>query len=237
MDGYVPVNRRPRVRTFYESFVNTVYGFVLVLGFQQFVKLPSQHLSVTVVLLVAAYVTVLHYWLVFVASTEDTFVLILASTGDTARMGSFWIELVFATAMIVPMLQLFESLTNVAMFARVMLLIALLSFAWDIWAFVLSRHQHMSGIMKRSATESEASTAVLLLRWIGLDVLFVVIMLLVVGIITQRGADRTLVAWSLLAVTGIGAILDTLVIAPSLFLRSDPESSGLSPPPVINALP
>jgi hypothetical protein len=227
---------RLRVRTFYESFVNTVYGFVLVLGFQRFVTLAQPKIEVTFVLLVAAYITVLHYWLVFVASTEDTFALILASSGDTARMGWFWTELVFATAMIVPMLKLFDALTNALAFAKVMLAIALLSFGWDVWALALGRRRVVVGNLPSEAAPPK-SAAVFLIQWIGLDSLFVVMMLLVIGVLSQPGANQILAVWSLAAISGVGAILDTLVIAPSLFLGSDAESAPLARSPVLTPPP
>lgn len=214
------MSNRTRIQTFYEAFVSAVYGFVLVIGFQQFVAIPGRHAAMQYILLAAAYLTVLYYWLIFVASTEDTFTLILSGVdrSDGTRVGWFWVELMFATAMIIPMLQLFAAVSDVVRFARAMLLVASLSLGWDMWAFMLE-------VVRQRGTSSRTSgrgVMLLLMRWIGLDLVFVITMFLLVRVLaTAPDFNRILVASAILSITAGGAILNTIVIAPSLFLSGD----------------
>jgi hypothetical protein len=223
------MTQRARIRVFYESFLNAIYGFVLVIGFQQFVSLPVNPRPFVYVLLGAAYVTVLHYWLVFVASTEDTFGLILSSANptDSIRMAWFWTELIFATAMLVPMMGLFTSLTNVPKFGGGLLIIAMLSLGWDLWAFLVQRYHKLH----TGKPVGSVGTTQLLLRWIGLDLVFVVVMVLLVAVRSRAGhvADAV-VAWSLLAICTAGAVLNTAVITPNLFLDGDVTSPAEEAP-------
>lgn len=107
------------LREFYEGFINAMYGFLLVFGFDYFIKTNDKSSNaVVLVLLATAYITVLHFWLVFIAASDDTFALIESKKhkSDSSMMLLFWTEISFVSLILIPLLLLFRNLDSVKLF-------------------------------------------------------------------------------------------------------------------------
>jgi hypothetical protein len=208
------------LKGFYNAFISAVYGFVLVFGFSQFVDILNRKLGWTEYLLLATvYVTVLHFWMVFFASSEVTFALITAPANDSnsVKMIWFWTEVFFATSLCVPMTYMFFRLQSLPEFTLGMTLVAAGSLLWDMWAFMvnryLNRREPETGKMLPGAARE------LLFRWIGLDLIFVLVLLAIYVLVSDvQPVRREMVAFVLLSLSLAGSILDTVIFNPELYL-------------------
>jgi len=208
-----------QVRAFYELFVTALYGFVMVIGFQNFLLIRNTHTLglITYSLLAAAYITTLHFWIVYFAATGDTFILISGrDRPHSHQMLWFWVELIFATALAIPMLDMFSSINDVAKFSHSMALIAAISLLWDFWAFSVD---YVTGHDKGGARAWKYSPS--LWSWIGLDILFLILIIIVCTVLryNHQAVVQFLGALFLLAIAIIGAVLDTVLINPLVYLR------------------
>ena len=209
------------IKEFYANFLTAMYGFLLIRGFEDFINIISKSDKPTVfILLTAAYVNVLHFWLVFVTATKDTFSLIesLAHQSNSKRMLAFWTEISFATLILLPLL-LFKYLESVKSFTGGLLCIAIWSFLWDVWAFVVDKKLKVQNA-KDANTFTEQGIE-MLFKWIGLDLLFVIIMGAIYAIVSsQAKVDELLVSTVLLAISLVGALIDTVILNSSMYIDS-----------------
>lgn len=210
---------RLKIQGFYEAFISAIYGFVLVFGFEHFVSLQSGHhlTFLSYVLFATAYLNLLHFWLVFFAATEETFDLVYSRQSDPERLRMFWFwtELIFATLFSLPMLRMFASVNDTANFAAAMVLTAALSLLWDVWAFTLERY-----ISKQDKDAIPMSARLLLLRWTGLDILFLAVTVLLLIVVRSKRVDAQPldIAFALFGISALGAILDTIIVNPNAYL-------------------
>jgi hypothetical protein len=208
------------LKGFYNAFISAVYGFVLVFGFSQFVDILNRRVGWTEYLLLAtAYVTVLHFWMVFFASSEVTFALITApaNDSDSVKMIWFWIEVLFATSLCVPMTYMFFRLQSLSEFTLGMTFVAAGSLLWDVWAFMVSRY--LNRREPETGTMSAGAASELLFRWIGLDLLFVLVLLAIYVLVSgAQPVRREMMAFVLLSLSLAGSMLDTVIFNPQLYL-------------------
>jgi hypothetical protein len=220
------------LKGFYNAFISAVYGFVLVFGFSQFVDILNRKVGWTEYLLLATvYVTVLHFWMVFFASSELTFTLITAPENDSnsVKMIWFWVEVFFATSLCVPMTYMFFRLQSVPEFTLGMTLVAAGSLLWDVWAFMVNRYQ--SRRAPETGKSFSGAARELLFRWVGLDLLFVLVLLSIYTLVSgTRPVPREMVAFVLFALSMVSSLLDTVLFNPELYL-----GTAASAPPSLAA--